>query len=542
MNQIPADVQILLVVENSAHVIHAVAALASCGGVGWAEVHDCAAAVEWLHSHHADLVLVLLQSTILGGLALLRQSWQGPLVCLCDEDEHALSVVEAMRALAILPPFATRQIVNALRLFVGLGAALDALHEHDLRAEETLRESQRRLEQAQRMETVGRLAGGIAHDFNNLLTVIGSYSDLAARKLEDGHVVLRYVEQIRKASTTAATLTRQLLAFSRCQTSQPSVVTLNEIVDEISLVVQSLLGAGIEVRIELEPALGQIEADPVQLQQVLLNLIVNAKDAMPYGGLLNIETRNFEVESRHAHHFPNFQPGAYVRLTVADTGIGMDEEILTRIYEPFFTTKPKGRGTGLGLSTVHGIVQQSGGHIHVYSEVGMGTTFHLYFPRVDKKTESEESVAETCGAFHGRETILLVEDERGVRELTCTILQDAGYSLLAAGTPEEAMALEANYAGSIDLLLTDVIMPRMTGREVALKLACRRPQMAVVYMSGYTEDVMASQQLLDSGAYLVEKPFYPHELLRTVRRAIDQSTEPPTIYEMAGAVATGDIL
>jgi CheY-like chemotaxis protein/two-component sensor histidine kinase len=375
-----------------------------------------------------------------------------------------------------------------------------------------------------------------------LLTVIGSYSDLAARKLEDGHVVLRYVEQIRKASTTAATLTRQLLAFSRCRTSQPSVVALNEIVDEISLMVQSLLGAGIEVRIKLEPALGQVEADPVQLQQVLLNLIVNAKDAMPYGGLLNIETRNFEVEPRYAHHFPNLPPGAYVRLTVADTGIGMDEETLARIYEPFFTTKPKGRGTGLGLSTVHGIVQQSGGHIHVYSEVGMGTTFHLYFPRVNKQTEPVESVAEAYGAFRGCETILLVEDERGVRELTSTILQEAGYSLLAAGTPEEAVALGANYAGPIDLLLTDVIMPHMTGREVALKLARRRPQMPVVYMSSYTEDGMAFQQLRDSGAYWVEKPFYPHELLRTVRRAIEQSTEQPTRYEMVGAVATGDIV
>jgi signal transduction histidine kinase/CheY-like chemotaxis protein len=472
----------------------------------------------------------------------LRQFWHGPLICYCDNDEQALSAVETARGLAILPPYTTRQVVNALRLFLQLSIPFATLFEKEAQppqaaptqAEQALYESERRLEQAQRMEAVGRLAGGIAHDFNNLLTVIGSYSDLAIRKLEDGHIVLRYVDQIRKASATAATLTRQLLAFSRRQVLQPRVIALNEIVDEISFMVQSLLGAGIELKLRLDPNLGQLEADPVQLQQVLLNLIVNAKDAMPDGGLLSIETRNFDLDARYCKQSSALKAGSYVRLTVADTGMGMDEETLARIYEPFFTTKPKGRGTGLGLPTVYGIVQQSGGQIAVYSEIGKGTTFHIYLPRVDKTMEHEGAVEESFSLLSGQETILLVEDEQGVRELATTILQEAGYRLLTAATPEEAMALEIGYEGEIDLLLTDVIMPRMTGREVAIQLARRRPQIPVVYMSGYTEDVMAFQQLLEIGAYLIEKPFYPNDLLRMVRRAIEQ----PAGHEVTTAVYT----
>jgi CheY-like chemotaxis protein len=238
--------------------------------------------------------------------------------------------------------------------------------------------------------------------------------------------------------------------------------------------------------------------------------------------MLNIETRNFELDSRYALYFPNIQPGSYVRLTVADTGIGMDAETLARIYEPFFTTKPKGRGTGLGLPTVYGIVQQSGGHISVYSEVGQGTTFHIYLPRVDKTFVQEGEEEEVDRTLYGEETILLVEDEQAVRELATMILQEAGYHTLTAGTPEEAMALESAYAGEINLLLTDVIMPRMTGREVAIQVARQRPNIPVLYMSGYTEDVMAFQQLIESDAYLVEKPFYPNDLLRMVRWAIEQ--------------------
>lgn len=530
--------QVILVVENPVYIIHAATALASCGGADWVEVHDCTAALESLPGYPADVIVLLLHPATLGSLMLLRQQWEGPLICFCDEAEDVLAAVESANALAILPPFATPQAVHLLRLSVKMGKIHPLQNSKRIarqnrsngyippngvgRVEPELRENDLWLEQAQRMEAVGRLAGGIAHDFNNLLTVIGSYSELALRKLDGKPVVTRYVEQIRNASASAATLTRQLLAFSRRQVLQPRVIVLNEIVEEIGFMVQSLLGARIELRLRLDPALGQIEADPVQLQQVLLNLIVNAKDAMPDGGLLNLETRNFEFDSLYASQFPGLAPGAYVRLTVADTGIGMDEQTLSRIYEPFFTTKPNGRGTGLGLPTVYSIVQQSCGHITVYSEAGRGTTFHVYLPRVDKVMKTEREVEEVANMLRGAETVLLVEDEQGVRELTSTILREAGYHLLAAATPEEAIELENQYSGTIDLLLTDVIMPRMTGREVALRIGRHRPQTAVVYMSGYAEDVMIFQQLLDIGAYLIEKPFYPNDLLSMVRRAIEQ--------------------
>lgn len=535
MSQTQAGVQVLLVVENPDNLLLATAALGTCREINWLVVHDSADAVKWLNVEHTDVVLVPVQSTLLAELALLRQYWFGPLICLCNDDDATIAEVDAAKALAIVPPFASRQIANAVRLFVRMGDPFAPAHQsagqapvaHNGSAVQTLHESERRLEQAQRMEAVGRLAGGVAHDFNNLLTVIGSYSDLAMRKLDDGHVVARYIDQIRKASSTAANLTRQLLAFSRRQVLQPRVIAFNEVVEEISFMVQSLLGAAIELRIRLDPELGQIEADPAQLQQVLLNLIVNSKDAMPDGGLLSIETRNFELDAAYARQYPNARPGSYVRLSVADSGVGMDGATLARMYEPFFTTKPKGRGTGLGLPTVYGIVQQSGGFITAYSEVGRGTTFHIYMPRVDKRSEPvrmpEESHQNLCGC----ETILLVEDEAGVRDVASMILQEAGYHLLAAGTPEEAMMLETNYDGPIDLLLTDVIMPRMTGRDMAMHLAHRRPQMPVVYMSGYTEDVMAFQQLLDTGAHLIEKPFYPADLLRMVRRAIEQPVAVP---------------
>lgn len=535
MNQTQPPTQVVLVVEDPDRLEPATTALTRCEGIRWTELQGCEVAAKWLLANHADVVLLLLSPSSYDGLILLRRAWHGPLICLCNDNEKTVRAVEDAHGLAILPPFNSSQIASAIKLFVRLHKPLSALYGDDpyypmqnAGTQEdgemgALLQSEMYLEQAQRMEAVGRMAGGIAHDFNNLLTVIGSYSDLALRKLEAEHTVKRYVEQIRKATTTAATLTRQLLAFSRRQVMQPRTIQLNEIVDEVSLMAQSLLGPAIEMRMRLDPELGQIEADPVQVQQVLLNLIVNAKDAMPDGGLLSLETRNLEIDERYARQFRNMQPGAYVRLTVADTGIGMDKATLTHIFEPFFTTKPKGMGTGLGLSTVHGIVQQSRGQISVYSEVGKGTTFHIYLPRVDKQTNYAPSAADGSDGLRGRETILLVEDEDAVRQLASLVLEEAGYHLLTAATPEEAIAMEANFGGQIDLLLTDVIMPRMTGREVAIIIRHHRSHLPVVYMSGYTQDVMAFQRLIDDGALLVEKPFYPHELLRIVRRAIDQA-------------------
>ena len=527
MSYTQAVLQVLLVVENLEQLTYATTALANWAGCEWNEVRDCAAAVEWLHDRSAHIVVILLrsadQSAHMAGLELLRQRWHGPLICLCDDDEQIVSAIEAAQGLAILPPFAPRQIrsaLNHLRLRIG-----NPEHQTQGEAQDpyTLQyQNERRLEQAQRMEVVGRLAGGITHDFNNLLTVIGSYSELAIRKLEEGHAVRLYVEQIRKANAIAATLTRQLLNLSHRQELQPRAIVLNEVVDEISVLVQSLLGAEIELRMRLEPELGQIEADSGQLQQVLLNLIVNAKDAMPEGGLLNIETRNYEVDARYARQQSNIEPGSYVRLTVADTGSGIDRETVTRIYEPFFTTKPKGSGTGLGLSTVYSIVQQIGGHIRVHSDVGEGTTFHIYLPRMDKVFDAPAHEAEITHTLQGSETILLVEHERPMRDYATTILQEAGYRVLAAEAPEEALALETGYRGEIDLLLTDVIMPQMPGREVATQLARRRPALRVVYLSAYTHEVLTFKQLLDNDAHWIEKPFYPNELLRVVRGAIEQ--------------------
>lgn len=523
MNQKQADMQLVLVVENPDYLAHAAAALASVGGADWVEVRDAQEAAEWLLSNHADIVLFLVRPTVLHSIPQLRQIWHGPLVCYCEPDEDTLRIVESVQGIVVLPPFSPRQVVSVLNFLGRLGKPFTSMTMEvtESRIQQTLRESERRLEQAQRMEAIGRLAGGIVHDFNNLLTVIGGYSDLALRKLEDGHVVARYVEQIRKANAIASNLTRQLLAFSRQQVLQPRVLNINELVDEISFMVQSLLGANIELDIRLESELGQIEADPAQIQQVLLNLIVNAKDAMADGGLLNIETRNFDLDESTISQIPAARPGSYVRLTVADTGIGIDQNTLERIFEPFFTTKPKGRGTGLGLPTVYGIVQQCNGHISVYSEVGRGTTFHIYLPRVDKKMEQVGDDSAFDLALAGNETILLLEDEAGVRELASTILQGAGYHLLHATTPEEAIQIEHEYAGSIDLLLTDIVMPQMTGRDVAQKLCERRPMTSVLYMSGYTEDVVVYQRLMEGDAYLVEKPFYPDQLLRMVRQAID---------------------
>lgn len=415
MSQKQADLQLVLVAENPDYLATAVVAVNHAAIANWVEVRDGEEAAEWLQSNHADIVLFLVRSVALHSISRLRQIWHGPLICYCNPDEETLRVVEDAQGIAILPPFLPIQAVSVLHFLLRSHKLSTRPAGEDSYVPQPFSESDRRLEQAQRMESVGRLAGGIAHDFNNLLTVIGGYSDLALRKLEEGHVATRYIEQIRKSTATAANLTRQLLAFSRQQVLQPRILILNELVDEISFMVQSVLGAAIELRIQLDPELGQIEADAAQMQQVLLNLIVNAKDAMPDGGVLNIETCNFDPDESYVTSVPIMKPGAYVRLTIADNGTGMDQGILARIFEPFFTTKSKGYGTGLGLSTVYGIVQQCGGYIKVYSEVGTGSIFHVYLPRVDKSQDSIDSAQELDVTSVSNETILLLGDEGGAR-------------------------------------------------------------------------------------------------------------------------------
>jgi diguanylate cyclase (GGDEF)-like protein len=389
------------------------------------------------------------------------------------------------------------------------------------RAREALRQSEEQLRQSQKMEAVGRLAGGVAHDFNNLLTAITGYSQLALNGLGDRDPVRKDIEEIRKAADRAASLTHQLLAFSRRQVLEPKVLDLNAVVADMETMLRRLIGEDIDLISILDPAAGQVTADPGQLEQVLLNLAVNARDAMPQGGKLVIETANAELDEAYAARHVAVRPGPYVMLAVSDTGHGMDAETRARVFEPFFTTKEPGKGTGLGLSTVYGIVKQSGGHIWVYSEPEHGTTFKIYLPRVEDAAETPVPHAQPLTPAGGAETILLVEDDGGVRSLARRVLESKGYRVLEARQGDEALAISAWYDGPIALMLTDLVMPGKGGRELARCFASVRPDMRVLYMSGYTDNAIFQQQVFDPGTAFLSKPFTPDELARKVREVLD---------------------
>ncbi|GIK43103.1 MAG: hypothetical protein BroJett011_69360 [Chloroflexota bacterium] len=382
------------------------------------------------------------------------------------------------------------------------------------------------LRQSQKMEAVGRLAGGIAHDFNNLLTVITGYTGLLLDKFadeEDSH--RKDIEQINQAAKRAASLTRQLLTFSRQQVLQPTVLNLNEVLSNLEKMLRRLINEDIDLVTVLGKGLGQVKADPGQMEQVILNLAINARDAMPKGGKLTIETANVELDYAYARRYVGVIPGRYVLLTVSDTGAGMNEETQSHIFEPFFTTKALGQGTGLGLATVHGIVNQSNGHIWVYSEPGHGTLFKVYLPRVDETTEPIEGGPASPQPVPATETILLVEDNDLVRELADIILRRNGYSTLLASHGAEAIQLSQQHQEDIHLLLTDVVMPGgMGGRQLAEYLAPLRPTMKVLYMSGYTDDAIVHHGVLDWGKAFLQKPFTPAMLVSKVREVLD--TEP----------------
>jgi two-component system cell cycle sensor histidine kinase/response regulator CckA len=365
------------------------------------------------------------------------------------------------------------------------------------------------LRQAQKMEAVGRLAGGIAHDFNNLLMVIQGYSDLLVERLPGGDPLRRNAEQIQMASQRASSLTRQLLAFSRKQMLAPKILNVQSVVAEMEKILRRLIGEDIQLETSSAPDLGLVKADRSQIEQVILNLAVNARDAMPQGGRLTIETANVELDSSYSHPPAVLSPGRYVMLAVTDNGCGMDAETQAHVFEPFFTTKEKGKGTGLGLATVYGVVKQSGGYVWVYSEPGRGTSFKIYLPRIEETAvpASRDGKSDMQIPQRGSETILLVEDEKGVRELAREYLASSGYTVIEAEDGHTALELAAMHVGPIHLLLTDVVMPGISGRELAERVGQIRPGIKIIYMSGYTDQAVVHHGILQNDAVLLQKPF-----------------------------------
>jgi nitrogen-specific signal transduction histidine kinase/CheY-like chemotaxis protein len=383
------------------------------------------------------------------------------------------------------------------------------------------RRMEEQLRQSQKMEAVGRLAGGVAHDFNNLLTVMFGYSDILLQRLEPGPLH-EAAQEVRRAGERAAGLTRQLLAFSRKQTLVPEVLDLGDVVSGLSTMVERLIGEDVKVSVVVSPGLGRVKADRGQLEQVVMNLAVNARDAMPKGGSLIFELQNVELDDAYTATHAELKPGPYVLLAISDSGTGMDAETQKHIFEPFFTTKEAGKGTGLGLSTVYGIVHQSGGAIDVYSESGRGTTFKVYLPRFADDAAVPRAVSGIHPALAAAsETVLVVEDEAAIRQLTNLILQKAGYTVLLAESPVAAERIAGSHPGPIHLLLTDVVMPGMRGPELAQRLLRLRPDLRVLYMSGYIDNAIARLGLLHAGAEFLQKPFTPDGLTRKVREVLE---------------------
>jgi PAS domain S-box-containing protein len=384
---------------------------------------------------------------------------------------------------------------------------------------------ERQLRMAQKMEAVGRLSGGIAHDFNNLLGVIIGYIQVMKRNLVPGQPSYEYAEEIEKAGQRAVSLTRQLLAFSRQQVLEPVILNLNTRVSDMEKMLPRLIGEDIQLNLILDPVIGQVKADPGQIEQVVMNLVVNARDAMPDGGNLTILTANAELDAAFAREHPGSVEGQYVMLAVTDTGTGMDPETQTQIFEPFFTTKGRDKGTGLGLATVYGVVKQSNGYITVNSEIGKGASFKIYLPRIDQPVATKSESIQAPLTMRGSETILLVEDAAPLRLLAQLFLKENGYQVLTAADGADAQQIAAQNRGPIHLLLTDVVMPGINGRVLAERLASRHPAMKVLYMSGYTDSFIAGHGVLEEGIHLLHKPFSEEVLMRKIRELLDAGKE-----------------
>jgi hypothetical protein len=371
------------------------------------------------------------------------------------------------------------------------------------------------------MEAIGRLAGGVAHDFNNLLTVVLSYASLLLPTFDPDDRRRGYLDEVRRAGERGAALTQQLLAFSRQQVIERRVLDLAQIVREMDDMIRRLVGEDITVEAAIAPDLGCIRADAGSIEQVIMNLVINARDAMSGGGKLTIEAGNVDVDETYGREHLGGRTGAHVRLTIGDNGTGMDKATQQLIFEPFFTTKPKGKGTGLGLATVFGIVTQSGGSIRVHSEPGQGTTFEVYLPRTDEVSE-REAPRTAATSLRGAETVLVAEDEEQLRSVVRRALEQQGFSVLVACSGQQALELCEGHAGAIDLLITDVVMPGVSGRQLAEQLASLRPTMRVLYMSGYTENAIANHDVGDARMAFLPKPFTPEVLVRKVRETLDE--------------------
>ncbi|MDB5311097.1 MAG: sensor histidine kinase [Gemmataceae bacterium] len=454
-----------------------------------------------------------------------------------DQHQEARRMLERVQAGERVPPYEAVRVRNDGRpvhvavnpwsvrdaggRFLSLAAVYTDLTEKR-RLEEHLR-------QAQKLDALGRLAGGVAHDFNNLLTVINGYSELLLELFPGGDPRRGLAEDIHNAGERAAGLTRQLLAFGRKAVVAPQVLDLNDLVGNMERMLRRLIGEDIDLAVRLQPGLGFVRADPGQVEQVVMNLCVNARDAMPGGGKLTIETRVVELVEGYAAGRADVRPGSYVLLAVTDTGVGMTPDVLEHVFEPFFTTKEVGRGTGLGLATVYGIVQQAGGHVGVSSEPGQGTTFTVSLPRADELATGRPE-SPPSPAARGSETVLLVEDEEAVRALARVVLQQAGYTVLDAWAGDEAVRVAGQYPDPIHLLVTDVVMPGMGGRELADRLLLSRPGMGVLYMSGYTDDAVVRNGVLGEVVRFLQKPFTTTGLTRAVRDALDatgKAGQPP---------------